>query len=316
MNREDDTIFAEALRWHSASENDAMDWEGFTAWLEADPRHQQSYDAVALGSSLVDEHRHTLVPHQGGAANDDAPVHALPVRTGNWMRWGGAAIAASMVALLVAPQLTGPAAQTYRTVTTSREIALQDGSSVILAPHSKLEVAGRHQERLALQGGAWFDIRHDPARAMQIQVGDVEISDIGTRFDVQHAAGQVRVEVAQGVVSVGSAALGQPIRLQQGHGLTYNAKAGAAIVRPLGPEAIGEWRSGQLSFDSSPLSLVVADISRYAGVNVSVAPALRNRQFSGTLVIDDGEAAMRDLSRLMDVDLRRGAAGMELTEHR
>ncbi len=293
-----------------------MDWEGFTAWLEADPRHQQAYDAVALSSSLLDEHRGVLLPEAPAAANDDPAASLRPLRARGWMRWAGAAIAASLVALLVAPQLIGPSAQTYRTGSAIREIALDDGSSVILAPHSALEIAGRHRDRLALEGGAWFDIRHNPARTMQIRAGEVEIRDIGTQFDVQSAAGQVRVEVADGVVNVSSAALSQPVRLRQGHGLTYDAQAGAALVMPLGQDAIGEWRSGQLSFNSAPLALVAADLSRYAGVKVSVAPGLRNRQFSGTLVIGDGEAAVRDLSNLMGVDVRRSAAGLELAKRR
>ncbi len=316
MNRDDDTIFAEALGWHADCGSDAMDWEGFTAWLEADPRHTEAYDAVALGSALLDEHRDTLIAIAPGHANDDETEARPSAVPRSWMRWGGAAIAASLVALLIAPQLTGPAAQTYRTGLASRTIALEDGSSVILAPRSSLEVAGRHQERLALEGGAWFDIRHDPSRAMQIKVGEVEISDIGTRFDVQQAANQVRVEVAEGVVRVSSPALGQPIRLQRGHGLTYDSGAGSAIVSPIGRDAIGEWRSGQLSFDSAPLALVAADLSRYVGVEVVVPPGLRDRQFSGTLVIGDGEAAVRDLSQLMGVSVRRGAAGLELTERR
>ncbi len=316
MNRDDDTIFAQALAWHANSGSDAMDWEGFTDWLEADSRHRETYDAVALSSSLLDEHRGTLTAAVPGHANDDEIGARPSAMQRNWMRWGGAAIAASLVALVVAPQLTGPAAQTYRTGSASRTIALEDGSSVMLAPRSSLEVGGRHQEHLALEGGAWFDIRHDPSRALQIKVGEVKISDIGTRFDVQQAASQVRVEVAEGVVRVSSPALGQPIRLQRGHGMTYDSGAGSAIVSPIGHEAIGEWRSGQLSFDAAPLALVAADLSRYAGVDLVVAPGLRDRRFSGTLVIGDGEAAVRDLSQLMGVGVRRGAAGLELTERR
>jgi transmembrane sensor len=64
------------------------------------------------------------------------------------------------------------------------------------------------------------------------------------------------------------------------------------------------------------LELVVADLARYAGVKVTVAEGLRGRQFSGTLVIRDGEAALRDLAQLMDIELRRGPAGFVLGERR
>jgi len=315
MNRDEDTIFAEALRWHAASEADGMDWDGFTSWLEADARHGEAYDAVALGEALLDEHREHLRAAFPATTNDDEPGPVAPARQA-WLRWTGMAIAASLVALLAVPQLLSKPAQTYETATRSRTIALGDGSAIVLAPHSSLEIGGRKQQHIALRGGAWFDIRHDPARALVIETGGVEIADIGTKFDVQEGVGQVRVEVAEGVVRVRSAALDQPIRLNQGRSLAYDAKRGTAIVLPVGPNDIGEWRDGRLTFVSAPLALVAADLSRYAGVTVTVAQGLRNRQFSGTLVIGDGEAAVRDLSQLMGIDLRRDPSGIVLDERR
>lgn len=311
MNRDQDTIYAEALRWHEASHDDAMDWDGFTAWLEADARHRDAYDAVALGEALIAEHGASL-GSAPAAANDDFSSGPAPSRrNGRWMRWASMAIAASLLAILVAPSLLSPP-QSYHTTGASRTIALADGSSVILAPHSELTVDGRHQERMALNGGAWFDIRHDPSRSLEITAGGVQIGDIGTRFDVQETAGQVRVEVAEGVVSIRSAALDQPIRLTEGRGLAYDARSGTALVQPIRMDSIGEWRSGRLSFEDASLALVAADLSRYAGTRVTVAPGIRDRRFSGTLVVGDGKAALRDLTQLMGIELRPGPGGVVL----
>ncbi|MCB2073410.1 MAG: FecR domain-containing protein [Novosphingobium sp.] len=243
----------------------------------------------------------------------DAPVATRRIPA--WTRWAGAAIAATLAAILALPQFLPPSPVIYETTSASRMVALEDGSSVMLAPHSRLEVKGERQERMALNGGAWFDIRHDPSRPLAIRAGGVEISDIGTRFDVQAAGEQVRVEVAQGEVKVSSEALAQPIRLTQGRGLSYDAKVGTALVSTVRPDAIGEWRTGRLTYDSAPLALVAEDLSRYAGIKVTVADDLRNRQFSGTLVIDNGEAALRDLSRLMGIDLVPGTGGYRLDDH-
>ncbi|WP_374530556.1 FecR family protein [Novosphingobium sp.] len=316
MNRDEEAILIEAMRWHEATQDPDMDWTAFTVWLEADPRHGEAYDTVALGTALLGEHRSEL--ESGGAAlrgaNDDEPEAAPAPR--RWARWAGVAIAASLAAVLVLPQVIAPSPVTYATGASSQTIALEDGSSVILAPHSTLAIAGRHQDHIALGGGAWFDIKHDPSRSLEVTAGDIKIGDIGTRFDVQEGAGQVRVKVAEGVVSVSSDALGKPISLPRGSGLTYDAKAGTAIVKAVDSSAVGEWRSGRLSFDTAPLELVAADISRYAGIKVTVAPTLRDRPFTGTLVFGDGEAALRDLAKFMDVDLRRSADGFMLDKRR
>lgn len=308
MNRDDDTIFAEALRWHAACDSDSMDWDGFTAWLEADPRHREAYDGVALGGALLADHREALFEVFPAVANDTGEVGAVPlVRDRGWLRWTGLAIAASLVAMLAIPQVMSPS-QRFEAGAHSRTIALDDGSTVMLAPRSTLEVEGRHQERMALNGGAWFDVRHDPSRALTIEANGVEISDIGTQFDVQTAGGQVRVEVAEGQVEVRSGALTQPVRLKQGRSLSYDARLGTALVRPVAASDIGEWRSGRLSFDMAPLALVASDLSRYSGVDVTVDESLRDRTFSGTLVINNGDAAVRDLAQLIGLGLA-GAAG-------
>src|SRR3569623_3444539 len=76
---------------------DGADWDGFTAWLEADPANREAYDSVALADALVDEHHDTL-----------AGLLAAPAPAQWWRRRGiaagavGGAVAASQQAILVA----------------------------------------------------------------------------------------------------------------------------------------------------------------------------------------------------------------------
>lgn len=330
MNGDDNAILVEAAAWHAASDHDDMDWEGFTAWLEANPRHRTAYDEVALTDAALEEHREPLrraaeaadplaPPSEPTPWMDASPIEAAndseaPSRVvfGGWKRWAGGAIAASLVAVLAVPQLLQPAPVTYETRDAGHAIALTDGSTVMLAPHSRLTIEGRSQDRMALAGGAWFDIRHNAGRPLAITAGGVEISDIGTRFDVQTGDAGVRVKVADGEVKVSSDALADPIRLTRGRSLLFDKAQGTALVTSVTADSIGEWRSGRLSYVSMPLALVAADLSRYAGVKVTMANELRGRQFSGTLVIGDGEAALRDLSQVLGLALDRDSGGYRL----
>jgi len=308
MNRETHDIAEQAAAWHAASFDDAMDWDGFTAWLEADSRHRAVYDEIALADALALDHAE---PESAPVAANDDEVTSAPR---SWMRWGGMAIAASLVALLVAPQILTPSAQVYATGASARDIALEDGSRIVIAPHSRLEVGGRHQDRLALNGGAWFEIVHDPSRTMEIRAGETVIGDIGTAFDVQAVAGHVRVEVAEGALSVSAEQLSAPVRLAGGRALDFDAARGTSVVTRLAASDAGEWRHGRLTYASAPLALVAADLNRYAGIRVTVPQALGDRQFSGTLAAGNGEAALRDLSQLMGLELRAGGGGFSLSE--
>jgi transmembrane sensor len=296
MTGADERISQQAADWHLASEGSDMDWDGFTRWLEADPCHRAVYEEVALADASLIEHRDELsaIAQQ----SDRSPARRLPV-------WIGGALAASLAAVLIVPQITEPSAQTFVSGAVSQPIALRDGSQVVLAPHSRLTIDGRHAERLALDGGALFAVRHDPNRALSIAAGGLEIVDVGTRFEVQNAGGAVRVEVSEGEVDLRGDALGTPVRLPAGRRMLFDPAHKLATVSPVSPRDVGEWREGRLTYDAAPLSLVAADLARYAGVTVTVPQPLAGRRFSGTLSIHDGATAVRDLAQLMGLEVSR-----------
>lgn len=322
MNGQDDQILAEAARWHIASDGDAMDWEAFTLWLEADTRHRTAYDEVALSDGLLQDHREVL--DAATRADDSAQVaEAVAAETsgagvvrpvfGKRLRWGGLAIAAALAGVIAIPQFMEPASQVYETTASAQRIAFQDGSTIMLAPRSRLTVEGRDHDHMALSGGALFNIRHDPNRSLTIAAGGVQISDIGTRFDVQAQDKRVRVAVVEGKVEVRSDSLASPVQLVAGKGFSFDGNAGEATIAAVQAEDVGSWENGRLSYDNAPLALVATDLRRYAGAEVEVPDALRDRRFSGTLVVGDGDAAIRDLAQVMGLRLdgRGGAWRLE-----
>ena len=300
MSTERDIIEQAAL-WHFASERDDMDWDAFTRWLEADPAHARAFDEVALTDAAVVD----IAGEDAGlvAANDSEG--SAPGLLHGWRRWTGGAIAASLVAVLGISMLWQNPASVYRTQGERMTIALDDGSTIVLAPSSELTVDGSRQQEIALVGGAYFDIRHDPSRQLTVTAGPLSITDIGTEFDVQVTAEDVRVAVSEGTVHVVSDHLAQRLQLEAGRQLYFNANLGRSVASPVETAAVGGWRMGLLSYSDAALSLVSADLERYAGVELDVPDELGDRLFSGTLAIDDGNSAIRDLSQLMGLGLER-----------
>jgi len=311
MTGAEDTIMAKAAAWHAASESDAMDWDAFTLWLEADPRHRAAYDEVALADLRLQELSPSM-ERPPVAANDAEPDWSdEPARPMHRWRWAAGALAAALVAVLAVPQFMVGDPQVFVTGAASHTIALNDGSEITIAPNSKLEVSA-DEERLALSGGAWFDIVHDPDRPLSIAAGDLTIRDIGTRFDVQDTDGRVRIAVDEGKVHVSSPILTAPVQLAAGQALTFDPTgSGVRVANSQGAKA-GGWREGRLTYDNTPLSLVAADLSRYAAIEVAVDPRLQDRKFSGTLIVSDGETTLRDLSRLMGLDIAADGDGYRL----
>lgn len=304
-----ETIIEQAAHWHIASQRVDMDWDAFTAWLEADPAHARAYDEVALTDALLDEvHVPAVLPMP---ANDE-PVRLAQGRFG-WKRWAGAAVAASLLAVIGVPLLRSDPGATYRTQEQAMTVTLEDGSRVELSPASELAVAA-DGEHMTLTGGAYFNIRHDPARQLTISAGPLAISDIGTTFDVQVTADHVRVAVSDGRVSVGSPRLATSVELVAGRQLLFDGASGRSTAMPVDSQDVGTWRTGQLTYSATPLALVSADLNRYAGVQLDVPGNLADRMFSGTLAIEDGNSAMRDLAQIMGLELERAGTGYRLRQ--
>ena len=307
MNAAEERIADEAAAWHLASMRDDMDWDGFTLWLEASPAHRVVYEEMALADAAL-ENQKTAFASTEALAEDR--------RSRRWPVWLGGAMAASLAAILLVPQFTAPAPQTFVTAGAARSVALGDGSQIMLAPHSRLRLGGRHEDQIALEGAALFAIRHDPQRALSISAGGLQIGDIGTRFEVQTNGSAVRVAVSEGRVQLRGDVLGRPIDLTAGRRILFDPAHNLATVTPVSPQAVGEWRQGRLTYDAAPLSLVAADLARYASVSVAVPRPLADRRFSGTLSIQDGDTAVRDLAQLMGLELSGGRGSYRLGEAR
>ncbi|QGP78448.1 FecR family protein [Sphingobium sp. CAP-1] len=296
----DERMLDQAIAWQAALEQDDADWDGYLAWLEADPRHRDAFDSIALVDSAIADHRDEIKTLL--APDREMPINPLPNRWRPRLLWSGA-IAASLAMLVAVPMLRSNADPVVydNGGTANRSLALANGTSVILAPSSRIIVTGRDAAAIELaRGEAYFDVRHDPGRTLAVSAGSYRISDIGTRFSVNLARGTFRVGVAEGVISVEAPGIARPVRIDAGHQLVGGS--GALTLAPVDVAQIGSWRRGRLSYTDAPLALVAADISRYSGKAIIVDPSVEKKHFSGSLVIGDGSKLVDDLAGVMGID--------------
>jgi transmembrane sensor len=90
-------------------------------------------------------------------------------------------------------------ARVYTTTTGRRDsITFADGGRIVLAPGSTLAAHHRPGSRpgeVTLEGEAYFEIPHDPARPFVVRTVNAEITDLGTVFTVRSAVeGAVAVQ--------------------------------------------------------------------------------------------------------------------------
>jgi transmembrane sensor len=300
----DQPIRDAALGWAMATRApDFADWDGFAAWLEADPAHAGAYDAVQYALEETDAVLAALpepAPEpEPGAANDNPPGWLAGRRS-----WIGGAVAAALVLALTSVLWFGPGSETlYTTVPgETRLIALEDGSTVELAGGSTLALESARAARLEA-GQALFTIRHDAADPFVLDAGGERLVDAGTVFDVRLAGETLDVAVAEGAVIVDPK--GEAIRLDPGERAVR--QGGRFRLADVDSAAVGEWRKGRISFEAANLAEIAAELTRATGTRfASTDTATR---LSGSIAVGAVRADPKALEPLLAVRVTRAADG-------
>jgi transmembrane sensor len=311
----DDVALDQAIAWHQALDRDDADWDGYIAWLEADPRHRALFDEIALLDRVVDERadalRENVTP---AAASEGTPIKSYASGKSHRRWWLGGALAAALAAAIVIPTfLAAPADTIYTTASgETRRLAIGRGEVVELAPASQLIVKNGDPNALELaQGEAFFSVMHDPGRLLNIKAGDFAVSDIGTKFGINLAAGSVTVSVSEGLVNVAPPG-GMSQRLGAGEQIIGHAGT-LSKVKPIASSDVGSWRSGRLIYNDTPLRIVADDLARYSGKKVIVAPAISEQPFSGVLIIGDGTKLFQNVADLMAISYQANEDSVRFT---
>lgn len=294
-----DPIQQAAADWFAKLQGDAAleDWTAFQAWLEADPEHAATYEAVeAVWLDLED-----LPANDVDSAPLAGNVVPLRPRPANTPRRGlliglGVAVAAAVVALVVTPQLMGPSFTDYATQRgETREVALADGSRLTLGSSTSLRVRLGWQQRdvTLVDGEASFDVAHLESRPFVVAVGEREVRVLGTEFNILSHAGRFAVSVRRGLVAVSGGQEGK-VKLARGQQLVQ-APGAVASTRDIAPDTAFAWKSGKLIYDRTPLVDVVADLNRYVATPIRVDPSAASVTVSGVLLVDEEAAMVRRL---------------------
>jgi len=177
----------------------------------------------------------------------------------------------------------------YTTPVGGREtIALADGSSIDLNTDTVVRFEDTRNRRTVLleKGEAFFQVKHDNARPFVVMANGHQITDIGTKFSVNNAAGRVEVAVMEGRAKLETVSQGpkvEPAVLIPGDVAVATADSISVVRKSSGDltNALG-WRRGVLIFDRTPLRDVAMQFNRYNSTELVVADVAGRMKIDGT----------------------------------
>jgi len=302
MNAHDDRdgTFAKAANWLArleAPDCTAADRAAFEDWLALDPVHVHAWARIE-----------TLHQRAAGLRNDPwlrAGTQRIARRPRHRHPLFRAAIAAMLCLAVGAGWMFAtdgnPTPHTYVNsgLATQPQI-LEDGSLVVLDAGTTLTTRfGWRTRRLELQRGRMQLRVAEASRPMRVQAGNSTLRDIGTTFQVELLDdGKVDVALLEGALDVASSGPQKMHRhLQPGEQLQVRPSGHIEPSTPLRRPQAEAWLHGQLLFDATPLSAVVAQMNRYTTTPLVIAdPTIADLAVSGSFRAGDRDALLSALT--------------------
>lgn len=332
---ENSRITRAAAQWRSRIDAgfEAGEDEKFSAWLEADPRHADTFREMDVTWSILDRSRElperSLAPDPGS----DPKV----VRRRQRRYWMPATLAAAAAVALFVGWGQHRAARSNLASTRTAAAApgmvhrlnLPDGSVVRLNSDSAVVTHYSERERRVTleRGEASFTVAKDSSRPFVVTTAGVSVRAVGTTFHVSMRAAEVEVLVTEGKVKVNDASKGasllaaRPAEIETVPPdiLTAGTKVVIAVPRaePLvaaAPVAVTApeiaralaWQERRIEFNATPLGEIAREFNRYNQHQLVIADAeLARLGFGGSFRVDDPDTFVRLIETRSDVVVER-----------
>lgn len=295
----------------------------FEAWLAADPRNAAAWAVTRRTAGImsrvppVDGGRWMPAAATAGAGTSGGGIGLRPRvppiagrRAYRRLAAASAIAMAACLALLFLPSLILQLQADYVTATAEiRAVQLDDGSTLVLAPESAVEVAygGRERRISLLAGEAFFTVRDDPARPFRVIAKGIETTDLGTAFGVRRTDSGATVAVQTGSVRVDYATASPAVSemLEAGQSIRIGW-SGAAVRGEQIPTQIAPWRQRRLIAQDQPMRDVIDQLRPYFDGRIILADsALASRRVTGVYNLADPADALRGIAQARGASVRQ-----------
>lgn len=181
-------------------------------------------------------------------------------------------------------------------------VTLPDGTIVHLNAKSSLIYSqdfGRNDRKVALSGEGFFEVKKDTEKKFTVGTGYMDITVLGTKFNVYayEAKDIVEMSLVEGSVDVTTSRPPyQSIRVKPNEKVVYNKRTGNLLHKRTSNKMETAWINKELVFRSERLEDVFRCLSRKFAVTFSVDDeTLLNDVYTGTFDDENVESIMRVL---------------------
>jgi hypothetical protein len=161
----------------------------------------------------------------------------------------------------------------------SHSLSLEDGTSIVLYPGSKLSFPTHFatSERLVtLQGEGYFNVSPDKDRPFKVQAGGASVRVLGTSFNIRAYQDENVVEAAlvSGIIDINDT------KLIPDQMAVFNRDEQSLRVHEVDADIYKERAGGMFVFDNKPLEEIMHDLSKWFDFDYSYSDeTMRKKRF-------------------------------------
>lgn len=295
--------------WIAQSEEHQLTAQSVTiAWEQSEHLYQKPSIDLDEAFDQLDEQI------EKESITEVVPIAKPTIGRRMYVKWG--AIAAGLIVLIIAgitisPYLTSPTVEfvTIQTTDATKTIYLPDQTQVNLNKGSLLKypaVFSDSERQVSLEGEAFFEVNHNPAKPFTVETTNGLITVLGTTFNVRSYLNEQidLVQVATGKVQVVSKWNKEKVLLTAGNQARLNkVEKTLSKIKAASPNNL-YWHSQQLVFNDTPIKEAIATIEKIYEVSITIEnPNLTKCGFNATFGADKIESVLATIETVLDVTL-------------
>lgn len=219
-----------------------------------------------------------------------------------------------------------------------QQVTLPDGSVLSLDAETQVQVAYYPQRREVTlnKGQAYFQVKHKEDQPFVVLSGPSRVTVLGTHFSVRYIPQSMSgdgtdVAVSSGAVRIGPRAWLDNMRwrvMAKFHQDPHNrhlmvlratqraisdASGALTLLPSVAPENIADWRQSRINFNNTPLSLALAEFSRYGEMPYSAgSPDVAALRISGSFNVHRPDSFVHALPKVLPVKISTQAGDTQI----
>jgi ferric-dicitrate binding protein FerR (iron transport regulator) len=250
---------------HLLGEASPEEEQAVVEWMKENATHREYYNqfktiwdqskALASGSS-VDVNK-AWERFQNRIAGHQEPAKIIEHRRFSWLRIAASVILIAGLGITLFMLVNKNTASKEMVAQTQQNVlvdTLSDGSVITLNKRSTLTYPSKFKgntRAIALKGEAFFNVAPDKKKPFIISVNDVQVTVVGTSFNVKSENGNTEVVVETGIVRVTRS--GKTVELNAGEKIIMSANDSIASKEAVSDKLYNYYRSKEFVCDETPL---------------------------------------------------------------